>query len=50
MKKVINITLGSIVFAIEQDAFDRLEQYIGNIKASLADSDDSGEVIEDIEL
>ncbi len=49
MKKVINITLGSVVFAIEQDAFDALESYLSQIKANLTSGDDATEVIEDVE-
>lgn len=49
MKKVINITLGSIVFAVEQDAFGVLEAYLASIKANLGETDDSAEVVDDIE-
>ncbi len=49
MKKVINITLGSIVFAIEQDAYDKLALYIEQVKNNLTDTDDAQEIIDDIE-
>lgn len=49
MKKVINITLGGIVFAIDQDAFDALESYLSQIKNNLSNSTDAKEVVEDIE-
>ncbi len=49
MKKVINITLGSIVFAIEQDAYDALALYLEGIKNNLSLSDDANEIISDIE-
>lgn len=49
MKKVINITLGSIVFAIEQDAYDMLSSYLERIKANLTNTDDATEVVDDIE-
>ena len=49
MKKVINITLGSIVFAIEQDAYEALALYLEQIKNTLTDADDAKEVIDDIE-
>lgn len=49
MKKVINITLGSVVFAIEQDAYEALATYLEQIKNSLIDNDDAREIIDDIE-
>ncbi len=49
MKKVINITLGSIVFAIDQVAYDALASYLEQIKSNLTDSDDIKEIIDDVE-
>ena len=49
MKKVINITLGGIIFAIEQDAYDTLTKYLEDIKQNLGRSDDYAEITEDIE-
>jgi len=49
MKKVINITLGSIVFAIEQEAYDVLSTYLESIKQNLSSTDDAVEIISDIE-
>src|SRR6056297_2370308 len=49
MKQVISINLGSIVFAIEQDAFDALASYIAAIKTNLANTEDVGEVVADVE-
>lgn len=49
MKKVINITIGSVVFAIEQDAYDILASYLEQIKNNLVNNDDVKEVIEDVE-
>ncbi|MEZ4104071.1 MAG: PspC domain-containing protein [Candidatus Paceibacterota bacterium] len=49
MKKVINITLGSRVFAIEQDAYDALAVYLEQVKNSLVQNDDTKEIIDDIE-
>jgi phage shock protein PspC (stress-responsive transcriptional regulator) len=49
MKKVINITLNSIVFAIEQDAYEVLDIYIEQIKARLVGSVDQAEIMTDIE-
>ncbi len=48
MKKVINITLGGLVFAIEQPAYDALENYLKAIRSTLT-SDDAAEVVADIE-
>jgi len=49
MKKVINITLNSVVFAIEQDAYDVLDSYLEQIKTRLNESADKLEIITDIE-
>ncbi len=49
MKKVINITLGGIVFAIEQDAYDTLASYLEDIKKNLTLTDDAQEIVGDIE-
>lgn len=49
MKKVINITLGSIVFAIEQDAFEALSVYLDAIVKNLSGNDDKSEISSDIE-
>lgn len=49
MKKVINITLSNIVFAIEQDAYDTLAAYLEQVKDNLANNDDTKEIIDDIE-
>lgn len=49
MKQVISINLGSVVFAIEQDALDVLASYIEAIKTNLANTEDASEVIADVE-
>lgn len=49
MKKVINITLGGIVFAIEQEAYDALSIYLERIKGALLEGDDTAEIIGDVE-
>ncbi|MCA9357087.1 PspC domain-containing protein [Candidatus Nomurabacteria bacterium] len=49
MKTVINITIGGLVFAIEQDAYDSLEKYIKEIKQTLVEGDDVNEIVSDIE-
>lgn len=50
MKKVINITLGSIVFAIDEDAYGALAVYLEQIKSNLKNSDDTQEIIDDVEI
>ncbi len=49
MKKVINITLGSVVFAIEQDAYDTLAVYLDSVKERLQAHEDASEIVADIE-
>ena len=49
MKKVINVTLGGLVFAIEQDVYDKLSAYLESIKQHLSGTDDYDEIIADVE-
>lgn len=49
MKKTINVTLGGIVFAIEQEAYDTLAVYLESVKQNLSSGDDYAEIIADIE-
>lgn len=50
MKKVIDITIGKVVFTMEDDAYARLEAYLKSFEESLPDNKDRAEVMEDIEL
>ena len=50
MKKVISITVGGVVFAIEEDAYTKLLSYLEAIKQNLSQSADYEEVAEDIEI
>ena len=50
MKKVINITLGSIVFATDEDAYGVLASYLEQIKSNLKNGDDTKEIIDDVEI
>lgn len=50
MKKVISITLSSLVFAIEEDAYQALETYLNQIKSHLEKEEDVSEIVADIEL
>lgn len=49
MKKTINITLGSLVFNIEEDAFARLSEYLDGLKKHFGSADYGQEVVNDIE-
>ena len=54
MKKVLNISLGNRSFALEEDAYTRLREYLDHFRARLAASPDgpnnqSAEVMEDLE-
>jgi phage shock protein PspC (stress-responsive transcriptional regulator) len=50
MKKVIDITIGKVVFTMEDDAYARLEAYLKSFEESLPDNKERVEVMEDIEL
>ena len=51
MKKVVNISLGSRSFSIEEDAYRRLSEYLGHFRTRLAASatGENAEVMEDLE-
>ena len=49
MKKVISITLGSVVYSMEEDAYNKLKKYLDDIRDNLGGSDDKDEIIDDIE-
>jgi len=50
MKKVINITIGQVIFSIEEDAYDKLSKYLNSIRKHFAKDKDRDEIIEDIEV
>lgn len=50
MNKTLTINLGGIVFHIEEDAYEKLHQYLSSIKGYFTDSDGRDEIIADIEL
>ncbi len=50
MKKVIDITIGRVVFTIEEDAYVRLESYLDSFEQSLPNDKDRAEIMEDVEL
>ena len=49
MKKVTNITLGGIIFVVEEDAFEALSLYLKSIETKFASSPDYEEISGDIE-
>lgn len=49
MNKTIIININSIVFHIEEDAYDTLRSYMIEIKRHFGSSEDSREILEDIE-
>jgi phage shock protein PspC (stress-responsive transcriptional regulator) len=48
MKKTLNINLNGIVFSIDEDAYQKLNGYLENIKDNY-DSSEAGEILTDIE-
>lgn len=49
MNKTIIININSIVFHIEEDAYETLRNYMIDIKRHFSQSEDSGEILQDIE-
>lgn len=50
MKKVINVGLGGRNYTIDEDAFERLNQYLENFRSKLNAATDSEEVMDDLEM
>ena len=49
MKKAISISIGKTSFIIEEDAFERLKNYLDSFEASISNKSDVKEVMEDVE-
>jgi len=49
MKTTININISGMAFVIDQDAYQKLETYLNNIKARIKDQAEAKEVVDDIE-
>ncbi len=49
MKKTLTINLGGIVFHIDEDAYEKLQQYLDTLSNKLSAESDSKEIISDIE-
>jgi phage shock protein PspC (stress-responsive transcriptional regulator) len=49
MKKTISITIGGVLFQIEEDGFDQLRQYLDQVHKYFSTYEDSREILSDIE-
>jgi phage shock protein PspC (stress-responsive transcriptional regulator) len=49
MKKTINISLGGMSFVLEEDAFQKLETYLNQVKARFNSLEGGSEIVSDIE-
>lgn len=49
MKKTININLGGLVFQIDEDAYDRLNNYLQALRLKFTEQEEQSEIIQDIE-
>ncbi len=49
MKKTIKININGLVFHIDEDAFERLENYLDRLKSKFRGTDGEAEIITDIE-
>jgi phage shock protein PspC (stress-responsive transcriptional regulator) len=49
MKKTISINLNGMLFNIDDDAYDRLEEYMKRIEAHFSGQNESNEIMNDIE-
>ena len=49
MKKTLTANIGGTVFNIEEDAYDRLQRYLGSIRGQFAGSESAAEIMADIE-
>ena len=49
MKKTININIAGIIFHIEEDAFELLNNYLNEVKSQFSDPNERDEIVNDIE-
>ncbi len=49
MKKTVTINISGIIFHIDEDAFNRLNNYLETIKGYFTNSEGRDEIISDIE-
>ena len=50
MNKTVSITLGGIIFHIEENAYERLKNYLNTIKTHFNNSGDADEIVLDMEM
>ena len=50
MKKTYNINLGGIVYHIDEDAYELLEDYLTNLRIHFDKEDEGEEIVHDMEL
>ena len=50
MKKTFNINLGGIVFHIDEDAYELLDNYLSNLRIHFSKEDGAEEIVHDMEL
>lgn len=49
MKKIIEVSIGSINFTMEDDAYIRLKEYLKRFESTIPDKRDAQEIMEDVE-
>ncbi len=49
MRKTVNISIGSSLFVIDEQAYARLDEYLASIRLHFAATPDSAEIVSDIE-
>lgn len=49
MNKTISVTLGGLIFNLEEEAYQKLNKYLDGVRDSLGNSTDKNEVMSDIE-
>ena len=49
MKKTVYINLNGFAFHIDEDAYEKLQQYLNKIESSFSDKDEAKEIVADIE-
>lgn len=49
MKKTLNINLGGMIFHIDDDAFNKLESYLGTLRGQFQQTNGGDEIINDVE-
>ena len=50
MKKTYNINLGGIVFHIDEDAYELLDNYLSNLRIHFSKEEGAEEIVHDMEL